>query len=137
MICTEIDDHMAQYLEGNAVWVVTLDDDTVVYQDDCYEDRASAWERLYDYCEENNRYIKHMYIKFRSNVHHLQSGAHGYFFCKCATGHFGDDKTYHSYIVGTLVEGKLRVYKLAVPELLVDWEEERESEQAGKCLICQ
>ena len=137
MICTEVDEHLASHMEGNAIWVVKLNDGTLVYQDDHTEQQPSAWERLWQHCAENNLYIVDMYVKFRSNVHHLQSNQHGYFFSKCATGHFGNNKTFHSFVVGTLLSGRLRVCKLSIPELLVEWEEERDPSTAGISLICQ
>ena len=136
MICTEIDSFLKEYQERNQCWIVKLNSGLVVYQDDGRKNTVnSAWERLKEYCAENNDYIVDMSIGFRSNRHSLPSNADGYFFCKSAAGFFGCNKTIHSIVVGTLNDNILTVTTWKVPEMLNQSSEFRDPEKADICLI--
>ena len=138
-ICTEIDGWQQNYAEMNTVWIVELNDGTIVYQDDerpGTED--SAWERLGKHCAENHLYIKSMKLKFRSNevfVAGNDPNIKGFFFCKSVLGMMVGGSNYHFYIAGTLKDDILVVVKWAVPTLQAVWSEHRNPDNAGICLI--
>lgn len=126
-------------MEGNTVWVVTLNNDEVVYQDDGRpgEEIESAWIRLGEYCKENNLFIKDMHIRFRSNCIGLDSNCDGYYFIKSVRAYWGSDRNLFFYIVGTLKDNKLFTRKYRVPELQFDDAEFRDPYKAGVNLICK
>lgn len=135
-ICTECDNFIRDYQEMNPHWIVWLSSGLAVYQDDGRPGFSkSAWERLHDYCKENNDYIVDMSFGFRDNKRSLPSKADGYFFCKGAMGCFGMKKTIQHYIVGTLKDNKLVVTRWRVPEMFEQETEQRDPEKAGICLI--
>ena len=138
-ICTEPDLYIAQKFEWGTVWVATLSDGSVVYQDDDREgvEPESAWIRLGMYCEENSLHITSFTIQNGTNTVRIKEDADGYFFCKGAGGFLftSDGATYQSYIVGTLKDGLLRVDVYNVPELTIHYSENRNPEEAGECLI--
>ena len=138
-ICTEPDLYVAQMFEWGTVWVATLSDGSVVYQDDDREgvEPESAWIRLGMYCEENSLHITSFTIQNGTNTVRIKEDADGYFFCKGAGGFLftSDGATYQSYIVGTLKDGLLRVDVYNVPELTIHYSENRNPEEAGECLI--
>jgi len=140
-ICTEIDGWLANHMEMNTVWIVTLNDSTIVYQDDERPGTVdSAWERLREYCEKNQLYITHMKLKFRSNevvVSENLSGIQGFFFCKSVLGIMTGGKNLHFYLAGTLKDDILRIVKWSVPTLQPVWMERRDPDKAGICLIRQ
>lgn len=117
MICTKIDGWLEDVYLSKARWEVVLSNGLTVYQDD---DRpglkpASAWERLYDYCRENDVYVQSMIIRFRSHVEPIGSNADGFFFSKCVTAGFSSSMD--SFLTGTLVNGILTVSKWSIPAL--------------------
>jgi len=137
MICTTADELIASRLEGQTLWIATLDDGTTVYQDDDRDGISppSAWLRLREHCRVNSRHIVRLFLRFRSHVEHLPENADGYFFCKAALGVFGNDHTQHFYVVGSLKNGILTVDKWKIPEL-IRWETEtREYSLDDECLI--
>jgi len=117
-------------------WIVVLDDGTVVYQDDAGQGELrvgtnlSAWERLQNYCKNNNNYIVSMQLKFRSHIENMPSNAEGYFFRRSLLSGMGVMRTFrvipdkHHYLVGILKDGKVNVQKWVTPELLLNTEEE-------------
>jgi len=139
MICTEFDNFAREYRECNPSWMVHLVSGIVVYQDDKRPDVKpySAWERLRNYCINNNDYIVDMQIRFRSNIKQLPSNADGYFFSKGARGGFGMVKTHQLFFVGTLNNNKLLVTCWKTPEMLEEKTEERNPKEAGICLIAK
>lgn len=127
MICTEVDNWLQERMMGSTVWVVKLNDETIVYQDD---DRNypgdSAWLRLKQYCEQNQKYIISMYLKFRSHVEHLPDNKEGYSFIKSLRGFYSSELQYHFYNCGYLHDdGSFIFEKWKVPELLMDLKEAR------------
>lgn len=136
MICTQNDDYVKNFRECNASWIVTLSSGLVIYQDDGRPGtNESAWERLYQHCQDTGDYITEMSFGFRSNKKRLPSNAEGYFFCKGVMGCFGNSKTIQHFIVGTLNNDRLIVTKWKVPEMLDQEVEERNPNEAGICLI--
>ena len=136
-VCKVFDEFMKHYAEGNPRWEVVLSNNERIFQDD---DRPnvrprSAWLRLGKYCEENELYIKEMTIMFRDNAYALPSNMDGYFFSKGARGMFGNPRTLHLFLVGTLQGGRLEVSCWKVPEMLSEWTEERDPDEAKECLI--
>lgn len=137
MLSFQEDDFINSKKEGEARWVVTLSDDTTVYQDD---DRpnvepSSAWLRLKAYCEKNNLYIKNMYLQFRSHFESIEPNALGYFFTKSILGLFGSDKNIHYYVVGVVKNGQVHCKKWRLPELIVESKDVREIKDCEKSLI--
>ena len=136
-ICKTFDEFMQHYSEGNPRWEVVLNNNERVFMDDNRPDMepVSAWLRLNKYCKENKLYIKEMTIMFRDNGFALPSNMDGYFFSKGARGMFGSDSTMQLFFVGTLQKGRLEVSCWKVPEMLKEWTEERNPNEAGECLI--
>ena len=136
-VCKQFDEFIQTYAECTPRWEVVLNNNERIFQDD---DRPgmqpkSAWLRLREYCEEHNLYIKEMTIMFRDNVFALPSNADGYFFSKGARGMFGSTRTMLLFFVGTLQSGRLEVSCWKVPEMLKEWTEERNPNEANECLI--
>ena len=138
-ICTAPDLYTAQVFEKQSVWVATLSTGEEVIQDDDREgmDPASAWLRLGTYCKENDCYITEMYIQNGTNKIEMEKGADGYYFCKSAGGYMhGGGETFHSYVVGILNKGILRVTSWGVPQLSSEYVETRDVETVPpECLI--
>lgn len=136
MICTKRDDFIIDYQEQLPSWIVTLNSGVTVYQDDGRPgiEPHSAWERLYNHCQETNDYIVSMTIKFRSNMHQLSSNADGYYFSKGARAGFAFP-TMQLFFVGTLQNNRLIVTCWKTPEMLKEESEERNPNEAGICLI--
>ena len=137
-VCSEPDLFTAQAFEWGMVWVATLSNGQVIYQDDEREgvEPESAWERLGLYCKEHNLYVVDMYVQNGTNVIQVGEDYDGYYFCKGAGGFlYGDGRTYHLYIVGTLENGLLQVISYNVPEMTVQISENRDPKTAGMCLI--
>lgn len=55
------------YLNEKTIWVAELDDGTKVYCDDGRGTPLIAWQRLKSYCDENNRKVSSLMLKFRSH----------------------------------------------------------------------
>ncbi len=136
-----IDDWLDDQMLSNTCWIVELSNGETIIQDD---DRPgaeprSAWERLGYYCAMDNLYIVNMRLKFRSHTEHVGRDADGFFFCRGIFG--GIQKTFNSYLTGTLSEGILEVVKWQVPELIqvpfIDdkVKQRRNPNEAGPCLI--
>ena len=126
MICTKEDHFLYERIMGETIWVATLNDNTIVYQDD-YRPGAypeSAWLRLRQHCLDKNKYITNIYFKFRSHLEHIPSHKDGYLFLKGALAGFGGP-TLGYYIIGYIDNNKLYVDKYKVPELLKEYSEER------------
>ena len=138
VICTEPDLYVAQMFEWGTVWVATLSDGSVVYQDDDREnvEPDSAWERLGMHCRETGEHVVDFYVQNGTNKIDLGKDKDGYYFCKGAGGFlYGGGHTHHSYVCGVLEDGILGITSYNVPELTVQFKETRDPEQAGICLI--
>jgi|TARA_R110000824_G_scaffold363432_2_gene551417 hypothetical protein len=137
-ICTAPDLYTAQLFEKQSVWVATLSTGEDVIQDDDREgaEPPSAWLRLGQHCKENDCYITDMYIQNGTNKIEMEKGADGYYFCKSAGGFLYGGDTIHSYIIGVLNEGVLRVTSWGVPQLTSDFAETRDVNDVPiECLI--
>ncbi len=136
-VAKQLDSYVNQYGDQNPMWVVKLSNGETVYQDDDRPEREpqSAWARLKIYCEENGIHITNMKIKNRSNVQDVGSDFDGYFFCKCAGAYMFGDNTIHSFVVGGLNDGKLRVRKWVMPEMTPERFEDRDIKKSQECLI--
>ena len=125
-ICTLEDQYSRDYAEGEARWVVHLNDGTTVYQDDRrpgYID--SAWIRLYWHCLTYDLHIVKYYVQFRSNTLELPQNKEKYWFSRLARGNWGNPKTRHFFLCGYIDNGEMLVEKIAVPELLKESKESR------------
>ena len=138
-VSTSLDGYVNQYADSNPIWIATLSDGSTVYQDDDRpgEEPSSAWERLGLHCKNNNLHITGMKIKNRSHVEVVGEGGDGYYFCKCAGKFMFGDKTNHSFIIGVLENGALKVRRWSLPEIIPDELENRNPAEAGVCLIAK
>jgi hypothetical protein len=123
MISFEEDDYINEQKEHSARWVVELSDSSNVYYDDFrpgVEDHSS-WSRLKAYCDQNNLHITSMYLQFRSHYESVEPNKEAYFFSKMARGVLVQEQqsTYLFFLVGFLEEGKVKIYKYSIPELIV------------------
>ena len=136
-VAKSIDTYVNIYADTNPIWIVTLSNDEIIYQDDGRPDVLphSAWERLGKYCEENKVYITGMKIKNRSHVEVVGTGGDGYYFCKGAGKFLFGNTTNHSFIAGLLEGDTLRVRRWNLPEIIPDAYEERDPAEAGIFLI--
>ena len=110
---------------GRAVWVCTLSNGEVVYQDDNkygYDD--VAWKRLQKYCLDKSVHPIHMGIRFRSHYEDCGTSSIGFFFRRGIKA--GLDYTNHYYIVGRIEQDKVYTKKFRVPKLLLEEEDVRE-----------
>lgn len=125
-ISTVYDEYIAEYWEQKPRWEVILNNNIKVYQDDGRPGtNLSSWERLRNYCYDNNLYITDMKIAFRSNTKSLPSNKNGYYFRKMAKAFLGGGFKEH-YIVGYEENNIILVEIYSVPELLLDFCETRE-----------
>ncbi len=132
-------------------WIVTLDDGIIAYQDDSGlgefkpGSNMSSWERLQNYCKNNNNYIVAMKLQFRSHTEYLPSNAEGYFFRRSILGGLGlrDGKQAPDvfyFLAGVLKDGKVVVERWRTPELILETElkdirDPSNYENCGKSLI--
>ena len=139
-ICTEPDLYTAGLFEKGTVWVSTLSDGSVVYQDDEREgvDPESAWERLGIHCQEAGVHVVDMYIQNGTNKAEIGKDCDGYYFCKGAGGFlYGGGLTHHTYICGVLKEDILLITAYNVPELTIQFTETRDPNENNICLIAR
>lgn len=135
MISKELDDFILD--KDEPYWIVELNNGDKIYQDDNRPGFSlSAWDRLYDYCKNNNLYIKNIWIKFRSNIVSMPSDKDGYWFKKGLLAGFRKDngrrfKDVNFFIFGYIENNIMKVIKWRIPEL-IDWEyEDREIPRSG------
>jgi hypothetical protein len=133
------DDFVKDHAEHNARWVVGLSDGSNAYYDDHRPNLEihSSWQRLKDYCNQNNIYITSMYLQFRSHFENIEGGKDGYFFSKAVRGVLKqeEEKTYHFFLCGYIDNDKVKIYKYSVPELIVIDTFYREIEECEENLI--
>lgn len=125
--------------EHTTRWVVKLDNDEDVYFDDNRPglNEHSSWSRLKQYCESNNRYIKNMYLQFRSHYENVEPNKEGYFFSKLVRGTFHSKRTEYFYLVGYLENNTVYIKKYSVPALILRDEFTRTFEECKDLLIWQ
>lgn len=126
MICKTFD---KEYFEEKTYWIVELSNGETVYQDDGKNENCehSAWIRLKKYIEDNNLSINKFYVRFRSNIiYPLQENCDGYFFSIGIIGMMSSEENVNFYILGYVLNNKVMIKKIKIPELIVFDEEERE-----------
>ena len=135
----EFDSYINVYADNNPLWIATLSNGEVVYQDDGRPNvkPASAWARLKKYCEINDVHITNIKIRNRTHIEDLGSDCDGYFFCKSAGALLFGDMTQHAFIFGTLNGEKLSVRKWRLPELIPEATEERDPYELPECIIAK
>ena len=135
----EFDSYINVYADNNPLWIATLSNGEVVYQDDGRPNvkPASAWARLKKYCEVNDVHITNIKIRNRTHIEDLGSDCDGYFFCKSAGALLFGDMTQHAFIFGTLNGEKLSVRKWRLPELIPEATEERDPYELPECIIAK
>jgi hypothetical protein len=138
MTVCKVDD---EFVRDNMRWVVRLNNNEVVYEDDGRpgEDPPSAWLRLGQYCRDNNLYITQMWLQFRSSRLEVKpANALGYFFAKSVFAVWGEDQSYEAYVAGTLgADGKVHTTRWRVPELIQMEQGTRDFEPDSPFLICK
>lgn len=136
-ICTIEDNFLYERIMGEVIWIAILNDNTVVYQDDYRPNISpdSAWLRLKEYCETENKYITCIKLRFRSHWETCPQNKTGYMFVKSALGQLNSDRTIGYYIVGYIENNRLFVEKYRVPELIKELEEERSIEDYQNLII--
>lgn len=134
-LCTEDDD----FVRDNVRWVVLLDNDELVYEDDGRPgvEPPSAWIRLGTYCREQGRHIVRMWLQFRSNrVEVTPSNADGYFLAKAVSAVWGEDSSVQAYIAGSLGDdGLVHATRWRTPDLVPLEHETRQADPEGPFLI--
>ena len=135
----EFDSYINVYADNNPLWIATLSNGEVVYQDDGRPNvkPASALARLKKYCEVNDVHITNIKIRKRTHIEDLGSDCDGYFFCKSAGALLFGDMTQHAFIFGTLNGEKLSVRKWRLPELIPEATEERDPYELPECIIAK
>ena len=135
----EFDSYINVYADNNPLWIATLSNGEVVYQDDGRPNvkPASAWARLKKYCEINDVHITNIKIRNRTHIEDLGSDCDGYFFCKSAGALLFGDMTQHAFIFGSLYGEKLSVRKWRLPELIPEATEERDPYELPECIIAK
>lgn len=135
MITTIEDEFIRNKIEDEVIWIATLNNGLIVYQDDNRPNYESAWLRLQKYCKENNLKITHIRCRFRSHWEHIPSNKDGYVFCKSALGDLSSGITIGYYNFGYLENGHFIFQKWRIPELLLDTTEERNLDDYQHLLI--
>lgn len=129
LICTEHDEFIHYYYENLPRWEVYLNNGLRVYQDDGRAGfNKSAWERLKQYCQENNVGIDTFKIAFRDNVIGLPSNKSAYYFRNRVDCMLRSEKQFRFFIVGYKDQMNPRVQcKIySVPDLILRESEERD-----------
>lgn len=127
------------FLLENPIWKVELSNGDFYISDHKVVDDQSDWQRLKNFCEQNNLHIKNMWVSFRDNVKMIPNAKH-YFFRRMSLGSFYDngrvDKTYQYFVVGsTNDKNNIHLIKYLVPELTIGEEEDRVLEDSDPSLI--
>jgi hypothetical protein len=130
------DEFIADLWEHRPRWEVMLSDGVKVYQDDGRNpEDAPAWERLRNYCIKHNLTISSMKIGFRDNIKCLPSDKDGYYFRNMAKCFFGGGSIKKHFIVGYQEGNIIKASIFSVPEVVLDYEEEREIDLEDLSLI--
>ena len=135
----KFDSYVNQYADSNPIWIATLSNGDTIYQDDGRPDvePSSAWVRLRLYCQQNDVHIINMQVRNRSHVEDIGADHDGYFFCKGAGALIFGDITMHTFNIGVLNEGKLKVRTWRLPELIPERFEERDPYASPECIIAK
>lgn len=134
----EYDEYINQFWEDRPRWEVILSNGSKVYQDDNRPGTTiTAWERLRNYCINNNLFIVSMKVAFRDNVKSLPENMEGYYFRRMMKCFFGSNKSKESFIVGYQEDGVVKVKIFSVPEIVLETEEERPVDLEDLSLISQ
>jgi hypothetical protein len=121
-------------------WVAELSNGETIYQDDNRPGVAepSAWIRLKTYCTANHLHIARFWLQFRSNRVTIEpDNADGFYFVKSAFAVWGDNETIHAYVVGVLIEGRIKGIRLTVPEFTLIEHIDREPDFDSPLLIAR
>lgn len=134
-LCTSLDD----FLDEKTIWIATLSNNEVIYQDDDRPGRTpnSAWLRLGVYLKKKGLTIKGMAFKFRSHHENLPAPIDGAYFSKAILGNYDEDTNIHFYIYGSYEKGKVtRCVWYRVPEIVeFDARDKCEKDLVEKSLI--
>lgn len=135
-LCRVVD----EFIFHQTHWGVELSNGETIYQDD---DRPgvsepSAWIRLKTYCTANHLHIVNFWLQFRSHRQMIgPSNADGYYFVKSVYAIWGDEETVHAYVVGVLIDGRIRGVRLKLPELMPIEDIDRTPDYDSPLLICR
>lgn len=137
IVTTTESEYVASRREGHTRWLVELNDGTLCYQDDGRPDcpEISGWIRLRQYCLNEGKWIKAMYLQFRTETVALPPNKDGYYFCNSVLSWLNSDKTFHYFVAGYEQDGKVYAKKYKIPELLLEEEDVRTVSDDDVCLI--
>ena len=135
MITTEVDDFIRDFQENYTMWIATLNDGTVVYQDDWKPNvEKAAWLRLKDYCDRPSLHVTELRAQFRDHVERVPSNADGYTF-RFGVGADWGGPTRQQYVLGYVVGDTRRKVVYKVPELIVEVEKEQSVDPSDITMI--
>lgn len=127
------------FIFNKPIWFVILNDGERVYQDDDRpgEFPASAWLRLKEYLKDNNKQIKEIYLKFRSNEVPLSfpADAEGFFFSKRLICFGYGTLQVNAYMLGYTIGESVEIFTYQVPEMILIEQESRHVEQCKNNII--
>ncbi len=127
--------HSEIFLEENPHWIARLSNGDIFYSDNEYIDNKSDWERLKEYCIENNLKIVSFSFGFRSNVIYLPENKENYYFARRIKTGFGVVTEQHSFVVGYKDKGEIKISIYQMPEVILLEEERRKIKQDDPFLI--
>ena len=115
-ICTNKED---KFLKEKTIWVASLSDGAVVYQDDYRQGRepGSAWLRLKTHVEENGLHIEKISIRFRSHTEEVPEGEH-YHFSRSIGCIVGEDQEDY-FVFGICNEGRMIRKWYLIPSIII------------------
>ncbi len=115
-----------EFVRGEPMWVVDLNTGERVYREQI-DGKSDSWLRLKEYLSKNpNQYITGLYFRFRDHWEEVGRDKDGFFFTNGISCWYGGSPI-PKFIGGYHENGKIKVKKYSVPELLKEEiEEERE-----------
>jgi len=131
------DDYIKELQDkGIAIWVAKLSNGFTIFMDDGRPGSSiSSWLQLKKSLSEwfqlpdlNNVFISKLYLKFRDNIYDPFkeiSNIKAFYFSKGISANLGDSGQSQTYNIGVLVDNKIILHKVYVPELILFTQEER------------
>lgn len=112
----------AEEIRNYLTWIASLSNGQTAFQKDEHPDMefSNSWLGLKKYCEDNQIYVKDLYLRFRDHLEPIAKNADGFFFIKSILGNI-TGYCQNFYHTGAYYEGKnhIKVDKWLIPEILV------------------
>lgn len=125
IVCFSLDDFIED--QDKPIYIAELSDGRKVYQDDKRPDMFPiAWLRLKEFCYNEKIDIVKMFVRFRSHTELSGESEDGFFFRRKALGSFGEEKTNHYFIIGSINKNNIHCKHWRVPEIILDEEDDRD-----------